>query len=73
MLCPLFDFPIPGSGSQGFRHGPRCRDCERHRAGTMLGKMAETLFYMYLEVDRNFLFCNFVAYKCSACVARGRY
>ena len=26
MLCPLFDFPIPGSGSQGIRHDHQCRE-----------------------------------------------
>ena len=32
LLCPLFIFPIPGSGSQGFRHGDQCRepDIGRH-------------------------------------------
>ena len=26
MSCFLFDFRIPGSGSQGFRHGHQCRE-----------------------------------------------
>ena len=26
LSCPLFDFRIPGSGSQGFRHGEQCRE-----------------------------------------------
>jgi hypothetical protein len=26
LLCPLFDFHMPGSGSQGFRHGEQCPD-----------------------------------------------
>ena len=32
MLRFLFDFRIPGSGSQGFRHGEQCRepDIARH-------------------------------------------
>jgi hypothetical protein len=28
LLCPLFDFPIPGSGSRGFRHGRQSPDPE---------------------------------------------
>jgi hypothetical protein len=28
MLCPQFDFPIPASGSQGFRHGHQYRETD---------------------------------------------
>ena len=75
VLCLLFEFPIPGSGSQGFRHGHQSPDPEIgvtnlriRRLVTMLGKAAETL----LQAD--FCVCgSFEAYKCLTSVARGRY
>jgi hypothetical protein len=28
LRCPLFNFPFPGSGSQGFRHGQQSPEPE---------------------------------------------
>jgi hypothetical protein len=54
LLCPLFDFPIPGSGSQGFRHGARCPDPDigrhaRENGGNPISVFQTDFFFFFLQ------------------------
>ena len=51
MLCPLFDFRIPGSGSQGFRHGEQCREPDiAHHARENGGNPILDRFFSFFTV-----------------------
>jgi hypothetical protein len=56
LLHFLFDFRIPGSGSQGFRHGEQCRECDiaRHARENGGNPILDRffLFFAVLKVTR---------------------
>ena len=51
MLCSLLDFPIPGFGSQGFRHGDQCREPDiGHHARENGGNPILDRFFLFFAV-----------------------